>query len=38
MDVLYFYKERTRFIKRFYDSAAVPFETTMKAIEDELPR
>ncbi|MFD1157928.1 hypothetical protein [Roseovarius aestuarii] len=37
MDVLYFYKERTRFIRLFYDTAAIPFETTMKAIEDELP-
>lgn len=37
MDVLYFYIERTRFIRLFYDTAAKPFQTTLKAIEDEMP-
>lgn len=34
MDVLHFYKERIRFIRQFYDTAATPFETIMKSIED----
>ena len=33
MDVLYFLKERTRFLRYFYDSAAVPFCETMRKIE-----
>ena len=33
MDVLYFFKERTRFIRYFYDSAAVPFRETIRNIE-----
>jgi len=37
MDVLYFFKDRTRFIRMFYETAAMPFETKMKAIEDGLP-
>ena len=37
MDVLYFYKERTRFIRQFYDTAAIPFEAVINSIEDELP-
>jgi hypothetical protein len=37
MDVLHFFKERTRFIRQFYDAAAGPFVSTMKAIEDSLP-
>ncbi len=37
MDVLFFFKERTRFIRQFYDSAAAPFTQTMKAIEDQEP-
>lgn len=37
MDVLFFFKERTRFIRQFYDSAAAPFIQTMKAIENEEP-
>ena len=30
MDVLYFFKERTRFLRYFYDSAAAPFCETMR--------
>lgn len=37
MDVLYFFQERTRFIRRFYNTAAQPFETIQVAIEKELP-
>ena len=33
MDVLYFFKERTRFLRYFYDSAAAPFLETMRKIE-----
>lgn len=33
MDVLYFFKERTRFIRKFYIVAATPFTQTMRAIE-----
>lgn len=37
MDVLFFFKERTRFIRQFYNTAAAPFMQTMKAIEDSEP-
>lgn len=37
MDVLHFFRERTRFIRQFYDTAAGPFDGIMKAIEDGLP-
>ena len=33
MDVFYFFKERTRFLRYFYDSAAAPFLETMRKIE-----
>lgn len=33
MDVLYFFKGRTRFLPYFYDSAAAPFRETMRKIE-----
>ena len=35
MDVLYFFKERTRFLRYFYDSATAPFRETMRKIEAE---
>ena len=35
MDVLYFFKEWTRFLRYFYDSAAAPFSETMRKIEAE---
>lgn len=35
MDVLYFLRERTRFISYFYENAAAPFEETMRRIEAE---
>ncbi len=35
MDVLYFLKERTRFISRFYDQARAPFDEQKRKIEDE---
>jgi hypothetical protein len=34
MDVLYFYKERMRFIRQLYVTAAAPFAATMQAIEE----
>ncbi|UWR45372.1 hypothetical protein [Phaeobacter inhibens] len=37
MDVLFFFKERTRFIRQFYDTAAAPFIQTMEAIEKGAP-
>lgn len=37
MDVLFFFKERTRFIRQFYNTAAVPFLQTMEAIEKGAP-
>lgn len=37
MDVLYFFQERTRFVRRFYDTAAQPFETTKLAIDNGQP-
>lgn len=33
MDVLYFLKERTRFIRYFYETACQPFRETMRKIE-----
>ena len=33
MDVLYFFVDRTRFIRYFYDNAAAPFRETMRKIE-----
>ncbi|MCY4459289.1 MAG: hypothetical protein OXC26_02645 [Albidovulum sp.] len=35
MDVFYFFKERTRFLRYFYDSAAAPFRETMRKIDAE---
>lgn len=37
MDVLYFYKERTRFIRHFYNTTAMPFEDVKKAIDNKQP-
>lgn len=37
MDVLFFFKERTRFIRQFYKTAAAPFLQTMEAIEKSSP-
>jgi len=34
MDVLHFFRERTRFIRQFYDTAAGPFDGIMKAVEE----
>jgi len=33
MDVLYFLKERTEFIRRYYDTASEPFQETLRKIE-----
>ena len=33
MEVLYFLKERTKFIGRFYEAAGEPFRTTIDKIE-----
>lgn len=35
MDVLFFFKERTRFIRYFYETAGMPFYETMRKIEAE---
>ena len=35
MDVLFFFKERTRFIRYFYETAGMPFCETIRKIEDE---
>ena len=35
MDVLHFFKERTRFIRYFYDTAGMPFFATKRKIENE---
>ena len=35
MDVLYFFKERTRFIRYFYETAEMPFCETKRKIGDE---
>ena len=37
MDVLFFFKERTRFIKYFYETAEIPFRETIRKIEEEEP-
>ncbi len=38
MDVLFFLKERTRFIRHFYETAGEPFRETIRQIEaDESP-
>ena len=37
MDVLYFLKERTRFIRHFYETAAEPFLETLRRINDGEP-
>lgn len=37
MDVLYFLKERTNFIRRFYDGAGEPFRETVRKIEAREP-
>ena len=37
MDVLAFLKERTRFIRQFYDTAAAPFIQAMEGIEKGAP-
>ena len=33
MEVLYFLKERTKFIRNFYDTACLPFRETIRKIE-----
>lgn len=35
MDLEYFLKERTKFVRYFYENAARPFERTIKLIEEE---
>lgn len=37
MDVLFFLKERTKFIRYFYETAGQPFRETMRRIEAEEP-
>jgi hypothetical protein len=37
MDVLYFLKERTKFIRQYYETAAEPFREIMRKIEAEEP-
>jgi len=37
MDVLYFLRERTRFIRFVFDSATAPFSSIMQKIENEEP-
>ena len=37
MDVLFFFKKRTRFIKYFYETAEMPFRETIRKIEEEEP-
>jgi hypothetical protein len=37
LDVLYFLKERTKFIRHFYETAAEPFLETIRRIEDDEP-
>ena len=38
MDVLFFLRERTKFIRYFYETAAEPFRETIRKIEaDEAP-
>ena len=33
MDVLYFLKERTQFIRKYYETASEPFREIMRKIE-----
>lgn len=37
MDVLFFLRERTRFIRHFYETAGEPFRETMRKIEADEP-
>ena len=37
MDVLFFFKKRTRFIRYFYETAELPFRETIRKIEGEEP-
>lgn len=37
MDVLYFLKDRTAFIRYFYENAAAPFNETKRKIENDEP-
>lgn len=37
MDVLFFLKERTKFIRHFYETAGQPFRETMRKIEADEP-
>jgi hypothetical protein len=37
MDLLYFLKERLRFIEQLYDGAISPFEKTKRKIEEHEP-
>jgi len=37
MDVLFFLKERTKFIRYFYETAGKPFRETKHAIEASAP-
>ena len=37
MEVLFFLKERTKFIQHFYETAGEPFRETMRKIEADEP-
>ena len=37
MNVLFFLKERTKFIRHFYETAEKPFRDTIHKIENEVP-
>ena len=37
MDILFFFKKRTDFIRRFYEDASLVFTDTMSKIEDGKP-
>ena len=37
MDILFFLKERTRFIRYFYETAGEPFHETTRKIEASEP-
>jgi hypothetical protein len=37
MNVLFFLKERTEFIRHFYETAEKPFRETIHKIENEVP-
>ena len=37
MDVLFFFKQRTRFIRHFYETAGMPFRETKRKIEAKEP-